>query len=119
MFLDIHASISDVKSYESSLTVPKVTSVLLNHDKPSAEPSERSQFQPVSVHTTQVTHVVKQNEFEDVLATKQISSKRVPVKIVQDNRKNKPKTELSKTEVPITKLCATVSLKQVNCYSDQ
>lgn len=104
----------EVKSYESSsLVVPNVTSVLLNHEK-SSEP-ERSQFQPVSVHTAQVTHMVKQHHFEEVLSKQ--PSKRVPVKIVQDNRKNKPKPEISKTEVPVTKMCATVSLKQVkHCY---
>lgn len=99
------------KTYESTLVVPNVTSVLLNHEKPS-EP-ERSQFQPVSVHTAQVT-VVKHQFVDQVL---QKPSKRVPVKIVQDNRKIKPKTEISKTEVPVTKMCATVSLKQVNgCF---
>jgi len=101
----------DVKSYESTLVVPNVTSVLLNHEK-SLEPAERSQFQPVQgVHTAQVTHVLK-HQFEEVLQKQ--PSKRVPVKIVQDNRKNKPKPEISKTEVPaVTKICATVSLKQV------
>lgn len=98
----------DVKSYETTLVVPNVTSVLLNHDK-LLEP-ERSQFQPVSVHTTQINHVVK-HQFNEVLQKQ--PSKRVPVKIVQDNRKNKPKSEISKTEVPVTKMCATVSLKQV------
>ncbi|XP_025196885.1 uncharacterized protein LOC112595777 isoform X2 [Melanaphis sacchari] len=93
----------DVKTYESTLVVPNVTSVLLNHEK-QLEP-ERSQFQPVSVHTSQVTHVVK-HQFEDSLQKQ--PSKRVPVKIVQDNRKCKPKTE-----APVTKMCATVSLKQV------
>lgn len=86
--------------------VPKVTSVLLNHDKPTG--SERSQFQPVNVHTAQITHPVK-HQFEDVLMKQ--PSRRVPVKIVQDNRKNKPKSEIPKTEV--TKMCTTVSLKQV------
>lgn len=98
----------DVKSYESTLVVPNVTSVLLNHDKPLE--SERSKFQPMSMHTAQVSHVVK-HQFNEVLQKQ--PSKRVPVKIVQDNRKNKPKSEISKTEVPITKMCATVSLKQV------
>lgn len=78
-----------------------MTSVLLNHDKLSG--SERSQFQPVSMHTTQVTHPIK-HQFEDVLQKQ--PSKRVPVKIVQDNRKNKPKPEIVKADV-------TVSLKQV------
>ncbi|XP_060874382.1 uncharacterized protein LOC132948092 isoform X2 [Metopolophium dirhodum] len=93
----------DVKTYESTLVVPNVTSVLLNHEK-QLEP-ERSQFQPVSVQTSQVTHVVK-HQFED--SVQKQPSKRVPVKIVQDNRKSKPKTE-----APVTKMCATVSLKQV------
>ncbi|XP_025411709.1 uncharacterized protein LOC112684405 isoform X3 [Sipha flava] len=82
----------DVKSYESTLqVVPNVTSVLLNHEKPM-ESAERSQFQP-----------------------KQQPSKRVPIKIVQDNRKNvtKPKPEISKTDVPVAKISTTVSLKQV------
>lgn len=94
---------TDVKTYESTLVVPNVTSVLLNHEK-QLEP-ERSQFQPVSVHTSQVTHVVK-HQFDDSLQKQ--PSKRVPVKIVQDNRKCKPKTD-----APVTKMCATVSLKQV------
>jgi len=97
-----------VKTYESTLVVPNVTSVLLNHEK-QLEP-ERSQFQPVSVQTSQVTHVVK-HQFEDSIQKQ--PSKRVPVKIVQDNRKSKPKTE-----APVTKMCATVSLKQVNICTD-
>lgn len=95
--------------------MPNVTSVLLNHEKTPSEQPERSQFQPVSVHTTiqsQVTHVVS-HQFEDILEKQ--PSKRVPVKIVQDNRKTKPKSEIAKTEVPVGKICTTaVSLKQVN-----
>lgn len=111
----------DVKSYESTLqVVPNVTSVLLNHEKP-LESTERSQFQPVNVHTAQqvqqqvvTTARVIKHQLDDS-PQKQQPSKRVPVKIVQDNRKSgvKPKPEISKTEVPATKMSATVSLKQV------
>lgn len=117
-FSDDRPTKLDVKSYESTLqVVPNVTSVLLNHEKP-LESAERSQFQPVSVHTAQqqvvtTTHVVK-HQFDDSLQ-KQQPSKRVPVKIVQDNRKSgaKPKPEVSKTEVQAAKMSATMSLKQV------
>lgn len=94
--------------------MPNVTSVLLNHEKTPSEHPERSQFQPVSVHTvqSQVTRMVS-HQFEDILQKQ--PSKRVPVKIVQDNRKTKPKSEIAKTEVPVGKICTTaVSLKQVN-----
>jgi hypothetical protein len=117
-FSDDRLTKLDVKSYESTLqVVPNVTSVLLNHEKPM-ESAERSQFQPVSVQTTQqqvvtATHVVK-HQFDDSFQ-KQQPSKRVPIKIVQDNRKNvtKPKPEISKTDVPVAKISTTVSLKQV------
>lgn len=118
-FLDNRPQKLDTKSYESTLVVPppNVTSVLLNHDKPAE--TERSPFQPVSVHAVQKTLVVK-HRFEEVHSQKQ-PSKRVPVKIVQDNRKSKPKTETSKPEAPaakpeapVVKTCASVSLKQVN-----
>lgn len=128
---------TDAKSYESALTVPNVTSVLLNHrDGPRPEP-ERSPFQPVSsVLAAQVANAAKRHRAEDgdddaAARHKQqqqqqqqpAGSKRVPVKIVQDNRAkstttgNKPKTEVvAKTaaDVSAAKSCAaTVSLKQV------
>ncbi|XP_050427762.1 uncharacterized protein LOC126837856 isoform X1 [Adelges cooleyi] len=90
----------DAKPYEPS-TVPNVTSVLLIHEKQS----EPSKFQPVKVHTIQTT--VLNRDFDVVLPQK--ASKRVPVRIVQDNRKEKPKTSAP----TIKKSTATVSLKQV------
>lgn len=111
--------------------MPNVTSVLLNHDEPRPEP-ERSPFQPVSsVLAAQVANVVKRHRIEDGDAAavlqkqqqQQPGSKRVPVKIVQDNRakpNGKPKTEIAKApaatvDASVTKVyTATVSLKQVS-----
>ncbi|XP_050535195.1 uncharacterized protein LOC126902204 isoform X2 [Daktulosphaira vitifoliae] len=93
-----------IKQSEDKLSpVTNVSSVLLNHEQQLTS-NEQSKFQPVKIHTVPMTVLD-----ENFVAIPQKTSKKVPVKIVQDNRKEK-----SKLTVPAIKKCTpSVSLKQV------